>query len=121
MTRLLNFKQSLVIKAAIILIVGSVLYTPYQGTASFPAISLTKYLGYHPIFSPPTPLWVSSIFDYHPGTAAQNPYYYYAEVISSRVFIQFTAIVLVAFGLVILFADKKGRGLLGGKKEEANL
>lgn len=53
MTRLLNYKQSLVIIAAIILIVGSALYTPYKGTASYATLSLTRYLGYHPFFSPP--------------------------------------------------------------------
>ena len=107
MTRLLNYKQSLVIIAAIILIVGSALYTPYKGTASFATVTLTKYLGYHPFFSPPTPEEVCDAINFLGIVSAQKPQFYYAEVISSRVFIQISAISLVAFGLVLLFSDKK--------------
>lgn len=118
MTRLLNYKQSLVIIAAIILIVGSALYTPYKGTASYATLSLTRYLGYHPFFSPPTPEAVCRAINFKGGGTTEKPHFYYAEVISSRVFIQISAISLVAIGLVVLFGDKKEVGLI--RKPEEN-
>ncbi|MCD4828609.1 MAG: hypothetical protein K8R90_04155 [Candidatus Cloacimonetes bacterium] len=107
----MNKKQRIVIWIGISLIAVCGLLVPYEGNVTVGGINVGQFIGYRLIFLQPSSrdiykaVWGEPL----PSTITENAdWRYTAHIITSKVLIHFSTVIVITIGLYFLLADKPG-------------
>lgn len=105
----MNKKQRMVIAIAVLLVILSGLFPPYEGEYRLEGDNNKKFMGYRFLFDPPSQTEVcQSILG---KTFSSSSGYYLRKfsstIITSRVWVQIITVVVASTGIVLLLSDRK--------------
>ncbi len=106
----MNDRQRIVVAigAALVLLFG--LFLPYEGLATSKGQELgSRYLGYHFLFSPPTPQYVYRAITGHEWSRGNDASLaaFHARIVVSQVLISVAVLMIATFGTVMVLGNKR--------------
>jgi hypothetical protein len=105
---MMNTMQRIIISIGVLLVVGSGLFPPYEGElSSTNGGVVSKYMGYHFLFKPPTESDISIAIT---GRPSQNSSFLRScnfHIIATRIWIQIAVVSIATVGLFFLFSGRR--------------
>jgi len=108
----MNQRQRLIVSGAILLVILSGLFPPFEAEFLQTGDNMKKYMGYHFLFMPPTDNDVFEAFSAK-GVSTQSRDTLgkrSSHIITSRLWIQGVTVIVSALGLLVLFSEKRNQG-----------
>ena len=89
------------------LVIASGLFPPYTGQiARLRGGGVTKYMGYHFLFEPPSVEDIRTMVEY-PYTTKDSLQYYSFHIIATRIWVQISVVSIATVGLFFLFSGRR--------------